>query len=191
MSSTASWIELIPRMRWIFIVLIFIGANLKIFSQKDSIIPAFIPSPKKSAVIGLAIPAGGQVYNRKYWKAPIALGAYVGMVYVIDFNQDIYRRLSVAYQSSLKNESHEFSNLPGFNTRTLRSLRDAYDKRTQMSYVGAIFVHFLVALEAFVDAHLQDFDITEDLSINYKPQIIIPPTGSNPYFGLTMTIPLN
>jgi len=179
------------RMRWILINLFFLGVSSPSFGQNDSIVPKFVPSPKKSAIIGLAIPGGGQVYNRKYWKAPIALGAYVGMYYVIDFNQDIYRRLSTAYQASLKNETHEFSNLPGFNTRTLRSLRDAYDKRTQMSYVGAVFIHFLVALEAFVDAHLQDFDITEDLSVKYKPQIIIPPYQSVPYLGMTVSIPLN
>jgi len=179
------------RMRWILINLFFLGVSSPSFGQNDSIVPQFVPSPKKSAIIGLAIPGGGQVYNRKYWKAPIALGAYVGMYYVIDFNQDIYRRLSTAYQASLKNETHEFSNLPGFNTRTLRSLRDAYDKRTQMSYVGAVFIHFLVALEAFVDAHLQDFDIKEDLSVKYKPQIIIPPYQSAPFVGMTVSIPLN
>lgn len=178
-------------MKWVFIFIIVSSWGLETYCQQDSIFRQFLPNPKKSAVIGLSIPGGGQIYNRKYWKAPIALGAYVGMIYVIDFNQDIYRRLSVAYQSSLKNETHEFSNLPGFNTRTLRSLRDAYDKRTQMSYVGAIFVHFLVALEAFVDAHLQDFDISEDLTLRYKPDIIIPPIGSNPYFGLSFTIQLN
>jgi hypothetical protein len=182
-------------MRFFFTFFFFITLSLTANGQLEIVHPEekskFLPNPKRSAIYGLVIPAGGQIYNRKYWKAPLALGAYVGMFYVIDFNQDIYRRLSTAYQLSLKNQPHEFSSLPGFNSRTLRSLRDNYDKRTQMSYVGAIFVHFLVALEAFVDAHLQDFDIAEDLSLQYKPQIFIPPYASAPFVGFTVTIPLN
>ncbi len=132
----------------------------------------FIPVPKKAAIYGLSIPGGGQFYNRRWWKVPLALGAYGGMAYVIDFNQNIYRRLSTAYQLSLKNEPHEFSNIQGFDSNTLRNLRDTYDKRTQMSYVGMFFVHALVAMEAFVDAHLLNFDIDEQLALEIKPQYI-------------------
>lgn len=148
--------------------------------------PLFVPVPKKAAIYGLSIPGGGQIYNRRWWKVPLALGAYGGMVYVIDFNQNIYRRLSTAYQLSLKNEPHEFSNIQGFDSNTLRNLRDTYDKRTQMSYVGIFFVHALVAMEAFVDAHLLNFDIDEQLALKIKPQAY--PILRSPAIAVTATI---
>ncbi|MEY2949043.1 MAG: DUF5683 domain-containing protein [Saprospiraceae bacterium] len=150
-------------------ILFFLSISLN-GQDSTSVAPPFIPVPKKAAIYGLSIPGGGQFYNRRWWKVPLALGAYGGMVYVIDFNQNIYRRLSTAYQLSLKNEPHEFSSIQGFDSNTLRNLRDTYDKRTQMSYVGMFLVHTLVAMEAFVDAHLLNFDIDEQLVLKIKPQ---------------------
>jgi hypothetical protein len=42
------------------------------------------------------------------------------------------------------------------------------DKNTQTSYIGVVVVYGIVAIEAFVDAHLQNFDISDDLSIKVK-----------------------
>jgi hypothetical protein len=47
-------------------------------------------------------------------------------------------------------------------------LRNKYDKNTQTSYIGVVVVYGIVAIEAFVDAHLQNFDISDDLSIKVK-----------------------
>lgn len=165
-------------------ILFFLATALK--GQDSTWVRApFLPVPKKAAIYGLSIPGGGQFYNRRWWKVPLAIGAYGGMVYVIDFNQNIYRRLSTAYQLSLNNEPHEFSNIQGFDSNTLRNLRDTYDKRTQMSYVGMFFVHALVVMEAFVDAHLLNFDIDEQLALDIKPQLY--PVLISPTIAVTVT----
>lgn len=164
----------------------FIFLTTALRGQDSTVVQTqFLPIPKKAAIYGLSIPGGGQFYNRRWWKVPLALGAYGGMVYVIDFNQNIYRRLSKAYQLSLKNEPHEFSNIQGFDSNTLRNLRDTYDKRTQMSYVGMFFVHALVAMEAFVDAHLLNFDIDEQLTLEVQPQLY--PILITPAIGVSFT----
>lgn len=171
---------------WKISILFFILLLTTALKGQDSTVvrAPFLPIPKKAAIYGLSLPGGGQLYNRRWWKVPLALGAYGGMVYVIDFNQNIYRRLSTAYQLSLKNEPHEFSNIQGFDSNTLRNLRDTYDKRTQMSYVGMFFVHALVAMEAFVDAHLLNFDIDEQLSMEVQPQLY--PVLTGPAIGVAV-----
>lgn len=130
------------------------------------------PNPKKAALMSLVIPGAGQVYNKGIWyvKVPIIYGALGGMVYAIDYNQSFYRRFRTAYSLKLQDKPHEFSGTNIDNERSLRILRDSYDKNTQLSYIGFVAVYALQSVEAFVAAHLKTFDINEDLSLNVEPR---------------------
>jgi hypothetical protein len=139
--------------------------------QKEGFFKKDYPNPKKAALMSLVIPGAGQVYNGRWWKIPFVYGALGGMVYLIRTNSQLYDRLSTAYQLKLQGKEHEFSGTSIDNARTLRSLRDEYDKNKQLSYIGLVFVYMLNGLEAFVDAHLQSFDISEDLSLQLKPEL--------------------
>jgi hypothetical protein len=129
------------------------------------------PNPKKAAIMSLVVPGAGQVYNKGIWyvKVPVIYAALGGMVYLIDFNQSRYRRFRDAYRLKLQDQPHEFTNTRLDNERTLRVLRDNYDKNTQLSYVGIVAVYALQSVEAFVNAHLNSFDINDDLSLQLKP----------------------
>ncbi|MBQ0142166.1 MAG: hypothetical protein KBT06_05115, partial [Prevotellaceae bacterium] len=52
----------------------------------DSIHVSWKPNPKTALWLALAIPGGGQIYNRKYWKLPIIYGGFLGCVYAIKWN---------------------------------------------------------------------------------------------------------
>jgi len=148
------------------------------------------PSPRKAAILSLAIPGGGQIYNKRWWKLPLVYGAVVGMGLTIDYNQSNYRRLRDALELKRDTMEHEFSGTSIDNERALRSLRDEFDKNTQMAYVGMFLVYTLQALEAFVDAHLKSFDIDDDIGMELKPTLDF--NGFNtPTIGLGVTIPLN
>ncbi|MDX1666882.1 MAG: DUF5683 domain-containing protein [Saprospiraceae bacterium] len=129
------------------------------------------PDPKKAALYSLILPGAGQVYNGKWWKAPLVYGALGGMIYLIDYNQENFRRMRTALKLELAGEEHEFTGTSIDNARSLRALRDEFDKNTQLSYIGLFVVYVLNAAEAFVDAHLQSFEISEDLSLNVQPRI--------------------
>ncbi|MEQ8705940.1 MAG: DUF5683 domain-containing protein [Phaeodactylibacter sp.] len=148
------------------------------------------PSPRKAAILALAIPGGGQIYNKRWWKLPLVYGAVVGMGLTIDYNQSNYRRLRDALELKRDTMEHEFSGTSIDNERALRSLRDEFDKNTQMAYVGMFLVYTLQALEAFVDAHLKSFDIDDDIGMEIKPTLDFHGL-STPTIGLGVTIPLN
>ena len=106
----------------------------------------------------------------------------------IDFNQDRYRRLKTALELQLQNKPHEFSgriNTPD----ALRSLRNTYDRQTQLSYIGTVAVYAIIAVEAFVDAHLQNFDTDENLSFRLKPILTSPPLQGT-YAGIGIVLNL-
>ena len=148
------------------------------------------PAPKKAALLSLIVPGAGQLYNKRWWKVPLVYGAVIGMGLTIDYNQDIYRRFRDALELKRDDLPHEFSGTRLDNVRSLRSLRDQYDKNTQTAYVGMFLVYTLQAMEAFVDAHLKTFDINDDLSIRVEPQLDIN-SIAGPVMGVGVSIPLS
>src|SRR5690625_226118 len=51
------------------------------------------------------------------------------------------------------------------NQETLRRIRDIYYKRYQLSIIATAAVYLMNGIEAYVDAHLKNFDVSEDLSL--------------------------
>lgn len=146
------------------------------------------PVPKKALVYSFILPGMGQAYDRRWWKLPLVYGAVGGMVYAIDFNQDLYRRLKTALELKLQDKEHEFTGTSLDNANALRSNRDTYDKYTQMSYMGAILLYGVIAIEAFTDAHLQNFDISDDLSMEIQPSFRIDQIEMRPTVGVTVVL---
>ncbi|MCH2083255.1 MAG: DUF5683 domain-containing protein [Saprospiraceae bacterium] len=142
-------------------------------------------SPKRAAFLSLALPGTGQVYNGRWWKVPIVYGAIGGMVYLIDYNTGLYNRLQTALTAERNGETHEFTGTTIGNLNSLVALRDGFDKDRQLSYIGLVFVYALQSMEAFVDGHLQQFDVSDDLSLKIKPSIeTIQLSGSQAVLGV-------
>ena len=94
---------------------------------------------------------------------PFVVGGFAGLVYSVDFNKTNYNRLNIAYGASVKGQPHEFE---GQTTDAIKRQRDLYNKNLQLTYVGFVGLYALTALDAYVDAHLKNFDISDDLSLN-------------------------
>jgi hypothetical protein len=136
-------------------------------SKLDSIKVKSPPNPKKSALYSLVLPGSGQIYNGNWWKTPFVYAAIGGSIAYLQFNQSRYKRFKTALELELAKKPHEFTGKIN-SAEALRNLRNKYDKNTQTSYIGVVVVYGIVAIEAFVDAHLQNFDISDDLSIKVK-----------------------
>ena len=149
--------------------------------------PRFNP---KRALLYAIVPGGGQIYNRRWWKLPIVYGTFAGLVAVIEDNQRNYQRFQSAYQLALNEEPHEFTGTRLDSPASLRNLRDAYDKNRQTAYVIIVVAYAMQGIEAFVDAHLRDFDIDDDLSFKLQPKLQVPPPyvlGGGPIPSLSLT----
>jgi hypothetical protein len=134
------------------------------------------PNPNKALYAALAFPGGGQLYNKRWWKVPLAYGGYAAFLIAIDRNTKRYRLYRDAYIAELRGEQHPFSGT-GLDAGDLRRIRDGYDKNKQLSYIGLFATHLVVTAEAFVDAHLRSFDVSDDLSLQLAPRSGCMPTG--------------
>lgn len=147
------------------------------------------PSPKK-AILFAIIPGGGQIYNKRWWKVPIVYAFMAGGIYAIDLNRDWYLRLNTALNLSREGLEHEFTPF-GLTTTTLKIQRDRYNKYMQQSYLATVAFYLLQGTEAFVDAHLRNFDLDEDLSFKVSPSLEYIPQTNQPVVGMTIAIPIS
>lgn len=134
------------------------------------------PNPYRAGIYSMILPSSGQFYNKRYWKLPIVWGAFGGLVYLVGFNKDQRDRFNDAYGKSVRNLEHEFTDFPGITSDALRNQRNLAAKNLQLTYIGFVAMYALTALDAYVDAHLKSFDISDDISMQIKPVLL---GGSN------------
>lgn len=137
------------------------------FNEADTLInkggffSIFKGKPGKAALYSLIIPSGGQIYNKKWWKVPLALGIDGGLTYVLITNRKNYSVTQEAYLTALVT--------PGStNVARLKQQRDFYRKWSEYAWIWLIGGHILTVADAFVDRHLMDFNVSDDLTIVNK-----------------------
>lgn len=144
----------------------------------------FIPDPKRAMWLAMVIPGGGQIYNRKYWKLPLIYGGFIGCVYAMTWNNTMYRDYSQAYIDIMDNDentkSYENFLPPTYDVNAnMDRLKDLFKRRKNyyrryrdLSMFCMIGVYALSILDAYIDAEMSSFDISDDLTLKVKPAIM-------------------
>lgn len=121
-------------------------------------------SPTKALIFSAVLPGLGQAYNKKYWKIPIV---YAGLGVGVYFLQDNLRQVK-----TLKQEYLNAANTSGANRGDLQERINQHKKWRDYSYLGLAVVYLLNILDANVDAHLFNFDVSKDLSMSVAPSLL-------------------
>jgi hypothetical protein len=179
-----------------------ISIALKGTEEPAKKITVWRPDPKKATWLALIIPGGGQIYNRKYWKLPIVYGGFVGCLYAYNWNGQMYKDYRQAYldimDSDPNTDSYKDFFRPGYNfdanqeylKNVFKKRKDRYRRWRDMSIFAFIGVYAVSVVDAYVDAQLSSFDITEDINLTIEPQRM---RGGNEflhedYYGLNFNI---
>lgn len=159
-----------------------------------------VSSVKKATTLACICPGAGQIYNKSYWKVPFVVGGFASMIYCIDWNNRGFQRFKKAY--NLRNaydkdpdafpdgSTDEFHGR--YSATFLKNLKDSYRRNRDLCIIitGALYV--LQIVDAHVDAHLKDYDISDDLSMNIEPMVdytYVPTArGNRPVFGFNMSL---
>ncbi|MBJ2172785.1 hypothetical protein JBL43_00955 [Aureibaculum sp. A20] len=147
-----------------------------------------ILAPSKAAFYSAVLPGLGQIYNKKYWKAPIVWGAVGTGVYFYVDNNNKYNRYREAFKAKLAGREHEFDGTGDNVELTQTSLQTAqtfYKKNRDLSLFITIGLYILNIIEANVDAHLPDNALNTNISFN--PTIFTMPTTNQTGFGATIS----
>ena len=176
-----------------------------------------VSSVKKATTLATICPAAGQIYNKSYWKVPIVLGGFASMIYIIEWNTRGYQRFKKAYRlrydydqkvaahnqwkEDVKNDpdlpepENPASSTDEFKGRYsadfLKNLKNNYRRNRDLSIIATAGLYILQIVDAHVDAHLKDFDVSDDLSMRIEPAVdyaFIAGTGVRPVVGFNFSI---
>ncbi len=144
----------------------------------------FRPEPIRSMWLALVFPGGGQIYNRKYWKLPIIYGGYLGCAYALTWNNQMLKDYSQAYldimDSDPNTKSYEKMLPMGYDItgkeerfkEIFKNKKNHFRRFRDMSIFAFAGVYLLSVVDAYVDAELSSFDISEDLSLHLEPSMM-------------------
>jgi len=157
----------------------------------------FNPDPTRAVWLSALFPGLGQVYNRRYWKLPLVVGGYLGLGYATSWNNSMLRDYSQAYRDIMDSDPATKSYMNFFPptvkeedldktwlTSMLKSRKDYFRRNRDLCIIGMVGVYLLAMVDAYVDASLSHFDISDDLSIDWAPTLIQDGRNKLPSFGL-------
>lgn len=132
---------------------------------------------KKATTLAMICPGAGQIYNKSYWKLPFVVGGFASMIYVIDWNNRGYTRFKKAYALRYDYDENP-DNYDGasadefggrYSASYLKSIRNSYRRNRDLCMIMTAGLYILQVIDAHVDAHLRDYDISDDLTMNIDP----------------------
>lgn len=155
--------------------LYFIGDAAVKYSTND------VSRITRATTLSTICPGAGQIYNKSYWRVPIVVGGFATTLYCIDWNNRGYQRFKKAYRLRADYDAHpelypngstdEFGGR--YAASFLKNMRNSYRRNRDLCIILTAGLYILNIVDAHVDAHLRDYDISKDLgaNINLSPDI--------------------
>lgn len=163
-------------------------------------VPIKAHSPSKATMYSAVLPGLGQIYNGSWYKVPIVYGGLTALALIARWNHKNYLNYKQAYfdlndanpetrsYESIRNWNFDTSNSSGIKqgSDALKKAVTGSRRQRDMVIIYTAGFYLLNILDANVEAHFIDFDISEDLTFNFEPTILPSITGM-PVAGLQLT----
>lgn len=134
---------------------------------------------KKAALLSAIVPAAGQVFNsikttgRKnaYWKVPLIYAGLAGTGYLLVQNQTMVSSIKTEYNN--RNNGGVLDPTWGdYDDLALVTLYQHYARLRDFSILGIGAVYAFQILDAAVEAHFLNFDVSEKLTLQVQPILL-------------------
>lgn len=141
------------------------------------------------------IPGWGQAYNKQYWKIPVVYGVLAIPAVAYSYNNSMYKKTKFAYEALFKAQQPTFDSsdlrnidpqLRGLSISSVQSYRNTFRRDRDYSILWFVLAWGLQVADATVFAHLKQFDVSDDLTMQISPTFN--PQTRTPGFGLVMSI---
>ena len=146
-------------------------------------------SAKKASIYSAIIPGYGQYYNKKYWKIPIIYTSIGTAFYIAKWNQNKYLIYKEAFQYRTDQDEttiDEFESI--YSEANLITIKNYHRKNRDLAYIICAGFYLLNIIDASVDAHLFNFTINEDISMNIGPSMMHSNFNYHPTLSLTFSL---
>lgn len=143
-----------------------------------------LQNPRKAVLRSAVIPGWGQARNKKWWKVPLVYGGFVGLGLVYNFNNQFYKEFLLesqyrkANQSIAQDNRFLYAQYKGISDDQIYSAKDFYRRNRDLTLYSTFGFYLLQMVDAYIDAKLATFDVSDDLSLKIKPTINMPSYAS-------------
>ncbi|MBC7412394.1 MAG: hypothetical protein H7331_08060 [Bacteroidia bacterium] len=143
-----------------------------VFAPKKDTAKCGYPCPRKAATFAI-LPGGGQLYNRKYWKLPIVYGALGTLSYLAISSGVNYKKYKIGYLTAIDSVAgnETFKDGVVYNSQRLFTEQEKFHNRRDIFMLVGVVVYMATIVDALVDAHLAYFDVSDNLSMQIKPNV--------------------
>ncbi len=161
----------------------------------DTIPQDTVHSFKKAMIYSAILPGAGQVYNhiampkgqkKAYWKVPLIYAGLGVTGYFTYSNNRMKNQLRTEYEYRQDNNGAEL-NFTEYDDQGLLSLYATHRTRRDLCIVGMTVVYLLNVLDAGVEAHFVNFDVSNDLSLSILPKFDFN-TAYGSGYGVSLTL---
>ena len=140
-------------------------------------------APARAAFYSAVLPGLGQAYTGNYWKIPLVYAAIGGGIYYFNFNNRIYNEARDIYKRRLAGFTDDrFNGIVSDDSLLSRQRRFRQDR--EMAILLTTLAYILNIVDANVSAHLQQYNINNDLSV--RPDMQFDQLSAQPSFGLKL-----
>jgi hypothetical protein len=101
---------------------------------------------------------------------PLVIGGFAGLYYASEFNNRYYRDFRNAYIARVDGDSSTTDPYPLYSLEDIRVRKDYYRRTRDLCYILMGGLYVLTMVDAYVDAQLKDFDVSEKLSLKIHPE---------------------
>ncbi|NCI46998.1 DUF5683 domain-containing protein [Sediminibacterium soli] len=149
--------------------------------------------PRIATKRSLILPGWGQAYNKEYWKIPIVYGILAIPTTLFFYNNSYYNKTKFAYEARYKAQQGDSSDLPKIDPEIanisisgLQNYRNAFRRDRDYAVLWFLAAWALQVADATVFAHLKEFDVSNDLTMQVNPSFN--PYTRTPALSLTLNL---
>lgn len=157
----------------------------------------FNPDPTRAVWLSALFPGLGQIYNRRYWKLPIVVGGFMGLAYATSWNNRQYGDYSRGFHDLVDTDPNTKSYMDFFPPTTqesaldkawlsavMQSRKNFYRRNRDLCIICVALLYLVCMVDAYVDASMAHFDISDDLSLDMTPTMMVSPGDRRFSLGL-------
>lgn len=160
-----------------------LDTNKVTFSKFVKVVFTNQPSPQrrpalKSTYRSLVLPGWGQATNREYWIIPIIYGGAGVAVWTFSTNQKYYKAFQGVLQQIVdketpspvvyKGQTFEYTTS---DAQRVTPIVKGFRRNRDLTALGFVVGWALQAVQANVSAHLKSFDMSENISVKFSPDV--------------------
>ncbi len=127
--------------------------------------------PQKAAMLSAILPGLGQIYVGQVWKVPAYYGTFIVLGHIMYRNNRLYNIFRQSLFAEIDEDPSTINPFPRFAETALRRNTDSFRRNRDYMVIISGIVYMLNIVDAHIAAHLDEFDINDELVINYTPTL--------------------